>query len=47
MNRAIVQAKTCMDQLSTSTIDPFEELTNEWKVWFLQGASKTVEIVYH
>ena len=32
MNRAIVQAGTSLDQPSTSTIDPFEELTNELKV---------------
>ena len=38
MNRAIVRAKTSMDQPSTSTIDPFEELTNEWKVRY--GSSK-------
>ena len=34
MIRAIVRAKSSMDQPSTSTIDPFEELTNEWKVMF-------------
>ena len=38
MNRAIVRAKTSMDQPSTSKIDPFEEWTNEWKVRF--GSSK-------